>query len=115
MDTPRTIAEQRKDLLRQVVFNRPDGAYDNRELFAAEIGLTVHAYMADVYAEALAKLDPIRAEEVAQELADVLDDGALPEYAWDRAIELGHDPRVWAEEWQEALRRRAEKTATTPA
>ena len=108
---PSTLAAQRADLLKQIVFNRADSVSpDDRRLFSAEIGLAVHAFMADFYAEALAEIDPVKAEEVAKELADYLDDGALPEYAWDRAVALGHDPKVWVQQWEVAQKRLAEKT-----
>lgn len=98
--SPTTIAAQRADLLRQVVSNRTNAVpSDDKRLFSAEVGLTVHAYMADVYAAALAELDPERAEEVARELAEDLDAGALPAYAWERAAELGHDPQAWRDHW----------------
>jgi hypothetical protein len=102
-ETPATVAAHRADLLRQVVFNRASHVpSDQRRLFAAEIGLTVHAFMADFYAAALAEVDPERAEQVAKELTEYLDDGALPEFAWDRAVELGHDPQAWVDEWDAA-------------
>lgn len=99
-DTTPTVSTHRKDLLRQVVFNRAaDIPSDQKRLFSAEIGLTAFAFMAEYYAAALADLDPQRAEQVAQELDEYLEDGALPEYAWDRAVKLGHDPQLWATEW----------------
>jgi hypothetical protein len=111
-DAPSTIAEQRKDLLRQVVFNRAtDIPSSQPELFRAEVGLVVHGFMADFYAAALAEAAPERAEQVAAELAEYLDDGALPEYAWDRAVELGHNPQQWIDEYEAAHRKRAEKAA----
>jgi hypothetical protein len=103
---PSTLAAQRAGLLKQIVFNRADSVSpDDRRLFSAEIGLAVHAFMADFYAEALAAIDPERAEAVAKELADYLDDGALPEYAWDRAVALGYDPQVWVEQWEVAQKK----------
>lgn len=95
---PNTIAAQRADLLRHVVLDRPGDAISNRDLFRAETGCLVHAYMADFYAAALAEIDPAKAEEVAQQLADDLDAGALPVYAWHRAAELGHDPQAWRDQ-----------------
>ncbi|WP_327069265.1 hypothetical protein [Kitasatospora sp. NBC_01302] len=113
-DSPNTVAAQRADLLRQVVFNRAESVpADQRRWFSAEIGLTVHAFMADFYAAALAEVDPERAEQVARELAEYLEDGALPEYSWDRAVELGHDPRVWVAEWDKAQAAMVEKPAQT--
>jgi len=97
---PNTIAAQRADLLRNVVIDRAsEVGTSERQLFQALIGLTVHAYMADVYAAALAEVAPERAEEVAQELADDLDAGALPSFAWSRAVELGHDPQDWIDDF----------------
>ncbi len=109
---PNTIATQREDLLRQIVIDRPSQAGTNeRQLFQALIGLTVHAYMADTYAAALTELDPARAEEIAQELADDLDAGALPTYAWHRAVELGHDPQDWISDFHQARTKQAAKAA----
>jgi hypothetical protein len=116
MTTPDTIAAQRESLLRQVVFDRPSTvSSDNRKLFSAEIGLTVHAFMADFYAAALAELDPVKADEVAKELAEYLDAGALPVYAWERAVQLGHDPKVWVAEWEVAQQQLAEKVTSEAA
>ena len=106
---PTTIAAQRADLLRNVVIDRASHAGDgNRELFQALIGLTVHAYMADVYA-ALAEVNPAYAEEIAQELADDLDAGALPSYAWQRAVEVGHDPQDWIDDYLTTRAKQAAK------
>lgn len=111
-ESPSTIAEQRQDLLRQVILNRAmDVPSSQPELFRAEVGLVVHGFMADFYAAALAELDPERAEQVAAELAEYLDDGALPEYAWDRAVELGHNPRQWVAEFEAAREKRAKQAA----
>lgn len=105
-----TIAAQRKDLLRQVVFDRAGGVpEDQKLLFSAEVGLTVHAFMADTYAAVLAAIDPVKAEQVARELAEILDDGALPEYAWDRAVSLGHNPQAWVDEWDRIQAKRFPK------
>jgi hypothetical protein len=110
--SPATIAEQRKDLLRQVVFNRAaDIPGSQPELFRAEVGLVVHGFMADFYAAALAELDPTRAEQVAVELAEYLDDGALPEYAWDRAVQLGHNPQQWIDDFETTRRERTDQAA----
>lgn len=111
-DAPSTIADQRRTLLRQAVLSRAaDVPSDQRELFRAEVGLVVHAFMADTYAAALAKLDPVHAEQVAEELASYLDDGALPEYAWDRAIALGHDPQQWVNEFEASRAKRAQQAS----
>jgi len=112
-DAPTTIADQRRALLRQAVLSRAaDVPSDQRELFRAEVGLVVHAFMADTYAAALAELDPVRAEQVAAELAEYLDDGALPEYAWDRAVQLGHNPQQWIDDFETARRERSAQAAT---
>jgi hypothetical protein len=111
-DSPATIAEQRRDLLRMVVLNRAmEVPGDQPELFRAEVGLVVHGFMADYYAAALAEVAPELAERVAMELAEYLDDGALPEYAWDRAVELGHNPRQWVAEYEAAREKRAKQAA----
>jgi hypothetical protein len=47
---------------------------------------------------------------VAQELADDLDAGALPSFAWERAVELGHDPQAWIDDF---LAQRANQQAAT--
>jgi hypothetical protein len=107
---PTTIADQRATLLRHVVLDRPSNIdTDDRDLFQAHTGLLVHAYMADRYAAALAELDPELAAEIAQELADELDAGALPTYAWHRAVELGHNPQDWKDDHAQALAKRAAK------
>lgn len=103
---PNTIAAQRADLLRNVVLDRPDVNSD-RDLYNANVGLLVHAYMADRYAEALAERFPELAEQIAQELADELDAGALPTYAWHRAVALGHDPQDWKDDYAQAQAKRA--------
>jgi hypothetical protein len=109
-ETSSTIAAQRKDLLRQVVFNRAGGIpEDQKLLFSAECGLTVHAFMAEFYAAALQEIDPVKADKVAEQLASYLDDGALPEYAWDRAEALGYDPQEWADEWDRIQAKRFPK------
>lgn len=105
-----TVDAQRRDLLRQVVFNRAGGVPgDQKLLFSAEIGLTLHAFMAEFYAAALQDIDPERAEQVAQTLAGYLDGGALPEYAWDRAEAWGHNPQEWADEWDQIMVKRREQ------
>ncbi|MFD7416829.1 hypothetical protein [Kitasatospora purpeofusca] len=109
-DSPSTVAEQRRDLLRQVVLNRAmDVPGSQSELFRAEVGLIVHGFMADYYAAALTEVAPERAAEIAVELAEYLDDGALPEYAWERAVELGHDPQRWFDEYEAARKKRAKQ------
>lgn len=109
---PNTIAAQRADLLRNVVIDRASQVgTSERQLFNALVGLTVHAYMADVYAAALAEAAPELAEEVAQELADDLDAGALPSFAWSRAVELGHDPQDWIDDFLTSRAKQAAKTS----
>lgn len=105
-----TIAEQRKDLLRQVVFNRAAGVpADQKLLFSAECGLTVTAFSAEFFAAALFDVDPAKAEEVAQELVDYLSAGPLPAFAWARAVELGHNPQEWVDEWERIQAKRFPK------
>lgn len=105
---PNTIAGQRANLLRHVVIDRPaDTSTEERDLFQAHTGLLVHAYMADRYAAALHEFDPELAAEIAQELADELDAGALPTYAWRRAVELGHNPQDWKDDYTQAQAKRA--------
>lgn len=96
--TPVTVAAQREDLLRQVVFNRAERvSSDQPLLFNAEVRSAIHAFTAALYAEALVGLDPVRADEVARNVARYLAGGALPIYAWVRAEALGHDPQVWSD------------------
>lgn len=106
--TPATAAAQRKDLLRQVVFNRAANVPgDQRDLFNAEVRSAIHAFTAALYAEALVRVDPELADRVAANVARYLDGGALPVYAWVRAQGLGCDPQAWVDEFEAAQERTA--------
>jgi len=102
-----------EELLRQTLaateglFNAPS---DDPGALAAYALSGVHAWSAHRFLTALMKADPDLAADTAADLAEQLDSGEIGEWAWDAAVEAGHDPQQWADARAQA---RAEKPRTT--
>ncbi|WP_372412028.1 hypothetical protein [Streptomyces luteireticuli] len=108
-----TVPEKTEELLRQTLnatnglFNAPS---DDPGAVAAYALSGVHAWAAYRFLKALVKADPDLAADTAADLAEQLDSGEIGEWAWDAAVEAGHDPQQWADDRDQA---RAEKPSTT--
>ncbi|MFD5678380.1 hypothetical protein [Streptomyces sp. NPDC127040] len=107
--------ETGKGLLQSILRSSSDiqGTWrSDPDLFNALIGGVVHGWMAYRYLEGLHQADPRRAREIVAEVAEELDDGELAEWAWDTAEKAGHDPKQWAEDYQNAQAKKAGETRT---
>ncbi|GAA0897961.1 MULTISPECIES: hypothetical protein [Streptomyces violaceusniger group] len=108
-----TVPEMTEELLRQTL-NATNGLFsapsDDPGAVAAYALSGVHAWAAYRFLKALIKSDPDLAADTVADLAEQLDSGEIGEWAWDAAVEAGHDPQKWADDRAQA---RAEKSATT--
>jgi hypothetical protein len=114
-----TVPDMTEDLLRQTlnattgVFNAPSG---DPGAIAAYALAGVHAWAAFRFLQALKRTDPDLAADIVAELGDELDSGEIGEWAWDAAVEAGHDPQKWAEERaQPRAEHPSDRAATAPA
>jgi len=110
-----TVPEMSEELLRQTLtateglFNAPS---NDPGALAAYALSGVHAWSAYRFLKALMKADPDLAADTAADLAEQLDSGEIGEWAWEAAVEAGHDPQQWADDRAQS---RAEKTCPPEA
>jgi hypothetical protein len=96
-----TVHELTEDLLRQTLnANSPAPSGE-------------HAWTAFRLLRALKRTDPDLAADVVAELGEELDSGEIVEWAWDAALDAGHDPQEWAHERARAAELSSDNGATT--
>lgn len=95
-----TVPEMTEDLLRQTLDATTGG---------------VHAWAAFRFLQALKRTDPDLAADIVAELGAELDSGEIGEWAWDAAVEAGHDPQKWADERDQHRAERSGATGETAA
>lgn len=108
-EAPSTVGDATEELLRQTLRSTRHMIDADRadELFAAHATAGVMAWAAYRYLKALRTADPHLAAAVVADTAEQLDDGAIGEWAWEAAVDAGHDPQ----EWQNAPEAQAAKAA----
>lgn len=111
---PGAVAEMAEAMLQQTLRSTSEmfGADMNNETGRAAFNAWVHS---GIYAwssyrllQALKKADPDLAETTVRDLDEQLESGEIGEWAWDEAKVIGHDPKVWQDEYNDHLKRRAE-------
>jgi hypothetical protein len=101
-DIRQTGADLLKHTLRSLTKSH-DTPIEDRDRYHAHILGAVNGWTAYRFLAALYKADPRLAQHTVNELAGELDSGEIGEWAWDTAVEAGHDPQVWADEYQAHL------------
>jgi hypothetical protein len=111
-EAPTDVRGVGTELLKQTIHSQVDmhgKSGSNPEEFLAHVSASVHAWMAYRFLEALHTADPRLAASIAAEVAGQLDSGEIGEFAWDAAVEAGHDPQKWHDDYKAHLRDRAAK------
>ncbi|MER5696042.1 hypothetical protein ACWDBO_30225 [Streptomyces mirabilis] len=116
--SPCTIPDMTEDLLRQTLTPSPDRSNTSTDgpgaVTAARAGIGA-AWAAYRLLQALTRTDPDLAADIVAGLGDELDSDEIAEWAWQAAVDAGHDPKKWAEERAQALIEQSGKTGGTAA
>jgi len=113
-EAPTDVREVGTELLKQTIHSQADmygKSGSNPEEFYAHLSASVNAWMAYRFLDALHTADPRLAASTAAEVAGQLDSGEIGEFAWDAAVEAGHDPQKWHDDYKAHLKDRAAKKA----
>lgn len=113
-----TVDNMSKDLLEQVVYSTSDlfdAPSNDPGAVAAHAVAGTHAWIGYRLLQELRCSDPKLAAKVVAELGEQLESGEVGEWAWDTAVEDGHDPDQWVKDYKERKARRAEREAAKAA
>lgn len=114
---PGAVAEMAKGMLHRTLqstaemFDADTETEKGRAAFIAWVHSGSYAWTSYRLLEALKKADPDLAETTVRELNEQLESGEIGEWAWDAAVQAGHDPQKWRDDYEAHLKQRAEKDA----